>query len=68
MWFLDSNGNAIKTINASKQTVKYQFTTTATTAFVSISYGPSTPKDTLSISVVHNYKNGVCLGCGATSP
>ena len=68
MWFLDANGNAIKTINAGKETIKYQFTTTATTAYVSISYPPSISKEATSIQIVHNYKNGVCLGCGQSEP
>ena len=66
MWFLDEEGNPISTYNASKDSaIKYQFTTPEGTAYVSISYSPNVvEKGTESIQVVHNYQNGVCLGCG----
>ena len=66
MWFLDEEGNPISTYNASKDSaIKYQFTTPEGTAYVSISYSPNVvEKGTESIQVVHNYQDGVCLGCG----
>ena len=69
MWFLDENGNPIKTYNASKDSaVKYQFTTPQGTAYVSITYGSAVEKGTESIEIVHNYEDGICLGCGKTKP
>ncbi len=68
MWFLDACGNAISTFNASKESaVKYQFTVPEGAAFVSITYSPFI-KGKEHVEIVHNYKNGVCLGCGAEEP
>ena len=70
MWFLDSSGAKISTYNASKEAaVRYQFTTPARTAYITVSYSVTlVERGSESIQVVHNYLDGECLGCGAAEP
>ena len=70
MWFLDAKGNPISTFNANTESdVRFQFTTPAGTAYVSITYAPSgVDKGTESMQHIHTYENGVCTGCGEADP
>ena len=70
MWFLDAKGNPISTFNANTESdVRFQFTTPAGTAYVSITYAPSgVDKGTESMHHVHTYENGTCTICGAKEP
>lgn len=70
MWFLDSNGKSISTFNASKDSaVKYQFTTPPRTAYITVSYSATlVEKGSESIQLIHNYKDGICLGCDTPQP